>query len=77
MTTLAAAFPTNQSPAATSMGAPFREYGWTEVDIMGNLENIASPAPRAPLPGGGYLYHKVGTRKLYCTYGRILSEGVV
>ena len=50
MTTLAAALPTNQSPATTSKGAPLSEYGCTEVDIMGNLENIARPDPRAPLP---------------------------
>jgi hypothetical protein len=54
---LAAALPTNQSPAETSMGAPFSEYGCTEVAMIGNRENRARPAPRAPLPRGrGLVY---------------------
>lgn len=49
ITTLAAALPTNQSPPATSIGAPLREYGSISVAIMGNRENMANPAPSAPL----------------------------
>ena len=48
-TMLAAALPTNQSPATTSMGEPFREYGCIVAAIMGNRENMTSPAPSAPL----------------------------
>ena len=48
-TTLAAALPTNQSPPRTSKGDPFREYGCMVAAIIGNLENMARPAPRAPL----------------------------
>ena len=49
MRILAAAFPTNQSPAATSIGSPLNEYGCTLVDIMGNREKMTRPAPNAPL----------------------------
>ena len=49
MTMLAAALPTNQSPAMTSIGAPFSEYGCTLVSIMGKRENMTRPAPNAPL----------------------------
>lgn len=48
-TMLAAALPTNQSPATTSIGEPFREYGCTVAAMIGNLENITKPAPSAPL----------------------------
>lgn len=51
MIMLAAALPTNQSPPATSVGAPFNEYGCIELDMMGKREKIARPAPRAPLGG--------------------------
>lgn len=49
MTMLAAALPTIQSPPATSTGCPLSEYGWMEAEMIGNLENMASPAPSAPL----------------------------
>lgn len=49
MSTLAAALPTNQSPAITSIGEPFNEYGCIVAPIMGKRENMTSPAPNAPL----------------------------
>lgn len=49
MRMLAAALPTNQSPARTSSGVPFNEYGCRLVAIIGKRENITRPAPRAPL----------------------------
>jgi hypothetical protein len=48
-TILAAALPTIQSPPATSTGCPLSEYGWMEAEMIGNLDNRASPAPSAPL----------------------------
>lgn len=45
----AADLPTNQSPPATSIGEPFREYGWRVVPMIGQREKKAKPAPRAPL----------------------------
>lgn len=52
MVTLAAAFPTNQSPAATSIGDPLREYGLTDVVTIGKRVKMARPAPSAPLTRG-------------------------
>ncbi len=46
---LAAALPTNQSPAMTSMGEPFSEYGCTVAAMIGNVEKTTKPAPSAPL----------------------------
>lgn len=59
MTMLAAAFPTIQSPPATSTGCPLSEYGWMEAQMIGNLENMASPAPSAPLVCQSQLYRLV------------------
>jgi hypothetical protein len=49
MRTLVHAFPTNQSPPATSIGEPLHENGHTELATIGYLENIANPEPKAPL----------------------------
>lgn len=76
MTAQAAALPTNQSPAFTSVGAPFKEYGRVVAEAIGKRENIASPAPRAPLQSvtSMNIIH-LTIEDWYLTYKRTWSVG--